>query len=191
VGQAPTRRIFCVYFFTSNSQPNFSRALRATSGLGVLVGGNLSHRWNGRQASITADRMRHVACGAPPGRQRGVGRRIPGAVDELDRLRRISAGRHRPQQMIEIGNVDVVVDHDDIFRCIGGCTALRGDMAGLHGVAGIALGDRDAVKQPRAADLVTPHLLHTGHTRIGHVLFDGRRALLVLMAGLHWSAERS
>src|SRR5579863_1309832 len=42
------------YFFPSNSQPNFSRALRATSGLGMLVGGNLSRQWNGRQASITA-----------------------------------------------------------------------------------------------------------------------------------------
>src|SRR5579863_2604814 len=43
-----------LYFFPSSSQPNFSLALRATSGLGVLVGGNLSRQWNGRQASITA-----------------------------------------------------------------------------------------------------------------------------------------
>src|SRR5271170_889436 len=42
------------YFLPSSSQPNFSRALRATSGLGVLVGGNLSRQWYGRQASITA-----------------------------------------------------------------------------------------------------------------------------------------
>lgn len=28
----------------SSSQPNFSRALRATSGLGALVGGNLSRQ---------------------------------------------------------------------------------------------------------------------------------------------------
>src|ERR1700728_4773457 len=42
------------YFFPSSSQPNFSCALRATSGLGVLVGGNLSRQWYGRQASITA-----------------------------------------------------------------------------------------------------------------------------------------
>src|SRR5579863_7106440 len=42
------------YFLPSSSQPNFSRALRVTSALGVLVGGNLSRQWNGRQASITA-----------------------------------------------------------------------------------------------------------------------------------------
>src|SRR5262249_502800 len=37
-----------------SSQPNFSRALRAISGLGVLVGGNLSGQGNGGEASITA-----------------------------------------------------------------------------------------------------------------------------------------
>src|SRR5580700_9474794 len=47
-------RVIVSYFFPSTSQPNFSRALRVTSGLGVLVGGNLSRQWNGRQASITA-----------------------------------------------------------------------------------------------------------------------------------------
>src|SRR5215467_6132500 len=38
----------------SSSQPNFSRALRATSGLGALVGGNLSRQRHGLQASISA-----------------------------------------------------------------------------------------------------------------------------------------
>jgi hypothetical protein len=38
----------------SSSQPKRSRALRATSGLGVFAGGNLSRQWKGRHASITA-----------------------------------------------------------------------------------------------------------------------------------------
>src|SRR5262245_65886040 len=38
----------------SSSQPNFSRALRATSGLGALVAGNLSRQRHGLQASISA-----------------------------------------------------------------------------------------------------------------------------------------
>ena len=38
----------------SSSQPNFSRALRATSALGVLVGGNLSRQCHGLQALISA-----------------------------------------------------------------------------------------------------------------------------------------
>src|SRR5665213_938741 len=38
----------------SRSQPNFSRALRATSAEGALVGGNWSRQWNGLHASMTA-----------------------------------------------------------------------------------------------------------------------------------------
>ena len=38
----------------SSSQPNFSFAFRATSALGVLVGGNLSRHDHGRQASMIA-----------------------------------------------------------------------------------------------------------------------------------------
>src|SRR3954468_18086557 len=38
----------------SNNQPNFSLAFRATSALGVLVGGNLSRQAHGRQASMIA-----------------------------------------------------------------------------------------------------------------------------------------
>src|SRR5207245_10162062 len=40
--------------FPSSSQPNFSRALRATSGLGVLEGGNCSRQCQGLQALISA-----------------------------------------------------------------------------------------------------------------------------------------
>ena len=39
--------------------------------------------------------------------------------------------------MIEIGDVDVVVDHDHVFGRIGGGAALGGDEARLGGVAGI------------------------------------------------------
>src|SRR3954454_3677351 len=38
----------------SSSQPNFSRALRVTSGLGALVAGNLSRQCHGLQALISA-----------------------------------------------------------------------------------------------------------------------------------------
>src|SRR3954468_23888842 len=42
------------YTFPSKKQPNFSRAFRVTSALGVLVGGNLSRHAHGRQASMIA-----------------------------------------------------------------------------------------------------------------------------------------
>ena len=51
IGKSP-KRLAC--YFPSSSQPNFSRALRATSALGVLVGGNLSRQDHGRQASMIA-----------------------------------------------------------------------------------------------------------------------------------------
>src|SRR5712692_10249777 len=40
--------------FPSSNQPNFSRALRDTSALGALVGGNLSRQCHGLQALISA-----------------------------------------------------------------------------------------------------------------------------------------
>jgi hypothetical protein len=56
-------------------------------------------------------RVRDVAGLAALRRDRGIGARIPRAADELDRLRWISAGDHRPQHVVEIGDVDVVVAH--------------------------------------------------------------------------------
>ena len=47
-------QICCLLVFPSNNQPNFSLALRATSALGVFVGGNLSRHDQGRQASMIA-----------------------------------------------------------------------------------------------------------------------------------------
>ncbi len=117
--------------------------------------------------------MRHVADRAPLGGQRGIGARVPRARDELDRFLGIGAREHRPKQVIEIGDVDIVVDHHDVFRGIGGGAALRCDVRGLHRVARIALRDRERVQHARAADLVAPHLLHAGHARIGDVLLDG------------------
>ncbi len=105
------------------------------------------------------DGMGHVAGGAALGRQAGVGGRIPGAFDELDRFLGVGAGEHRPQQVLEIGDVDILIDHDDVFRRVGGGAALRGDVAGLHRMTGIFLPDRDTVQHARAADLVAPHLL--------------------------------
>ena len=91
--------------------------------------------------------------------------------------------------MIEVGDVDIVVDHDDIFRRIGRGAALRRDVPGLHRVAGIALLDRDAVEHARAADLVAPYLRDAGHAGIGDVLLDGGRAHHRAVARhLVWSA---
>ncbi len=91
-------------------------------------------------------------------------------------LFRVGARQHRPEELVEIGHVDIVIDDDDIFAGIGRGAALRGDMARLNRMAGVALLDRDAVQEARAADLVAPDLAHFGHAGIGHVLLDHRRA---------------
>src|SRR5579864_4011747 len=44
------------------------------------------------------DRMRHVARGALLGRQTWIGRRIPGAGNELNRFLGIGTGEHGPEQ---------------------------------------------------------------------------------------------
>ncbi len=49
-------------------------------------------------------------------------------------------------------------------------------MAGLSGVARVALPDRHAVQQARGADLVAPHPGHVGHAGGGERLLDHRRA---------------
>ena len=79
-------------------------------------------------------------------RQPRVGRRCPGAVDDLDRGRGIRPGQDRPPQLLQIRNVDVVIDHHHIPVGVVGGAALQGDMAGLLGVARIALLDGDAVQ---------------------------------------------
>src|SRR5579862_7522853 len=46
--------IATIHFFPLRSQPNFSLALRATSWLGALLGGNFSRQCHGLQALISA-----------------------------------------------------------------------------------------------------------------------------------------
>src|SRR5262249_3735111 len=122
------------------------------------------------------DRVGDVAGLAPLGRDRGIGIRVPRTGDELDRLLGIGAGDHRPQHVVEIGQVDVVIADHDIFRGVGRTAALGSDVRGLHRVARIALRDRHRVQHARGADLVAPHLIHARHAGIDHVLLDDGRA---------------
>src|SRR5262249_29140309 len=67
----------------------------------------------------------------------------PGVADNVDRARGVRARKHGPDQLFEIGHVDVVVDHDHIAPAIGADVAHGRDMAGLLGMTGIALVDGD------------------------------------------------
>src|SRR6476646_5924785 len=100
----------------------------------------------------------------------GIERRRPGVADDVDRGGGVWAGDQGPYQLLEIGDVDVVVDHDHVSPAIGTDMAHGGDMAGLLGMAGIALVDRDREEEPRVADLVRPRRGDARHARLLDVL---------------------
>ncbi len=74
--------------------------------------------------------------------------------------------------MIQVGDVNIVVNHNDILRSISRRAALGSHVADLHGVSWIFLLDRDAMKHPGSADFVAPHLLDAGHAGVGDILLD-------------------
>src|SRR4029079_9501963 len=94
-----------------------------------------------------------------------VERRRPAATQDLHALARIAARAHRPDHLVHIGGIDVVVHHHDEAIDIGAGVALRGDEAGLPGVAGILLLDRDGKPEPAASGGMRPHALDLGDAR--------------------------
>src|SRR5579864_8089207 len=90
--------------------------------------------------------------------------RRPGIADDVDRGCRIGPRDQCPDHLLEIRDVDIVVDHDRVAAAIGSDVAHRGDMAGLPGVAGIALLDGNHEQEPRAANLMRPSGRDAGHT---------------------------
>src|SRR5512133_1417664 len=67
----------------------------------------------------------------------------PGLLNEVDVNQRIESRAHRPQNLIKIAGIDVLVDHHRPFA--GVCAALAGacDMQRLARMAWIALADLD------------------------------------------------
>src|SRR3954467_11569790 len=106
----------------------------------------------------------------------GIERRRPGVADDVDRGGGVRAREQGPYQLLEIGDVDVVVDHDHVSPAIGTDMAHGGDMAGLLGMAGIALVDRDREQEPRVADLVRPGGGDARHARLLDILAQQARA---------------
>src|SRR5262245_59855102 len=100
----------------------------------------------------------------------------PGVADDVDRGGGVRAREHGPDQLFEIGHIDVVVDHDHVAAAIGADVAHGRDMAGLLGMAGIALVDGDGEQEPRVTDLVRPGRRHPRHARLLDILAQQRRA---------------
>src|SRR5262245_54045593 len=78
-------------------------------------------------------------------------RRAPATVDDVDLVARIAARAHRPDHVVEVGRVDVVVDDDGPAVAIGAGVTMGRHHAGLLGVAAIELLDRYRQHEAAAA----------------------------------------
>src|SRR6267142_3658661 len=103
------------------------------------------------------DRARAVALAVL--RDARVERSAPRALDDVDRFDRIRARAHRPDDVVQVHDVDVVVDDDDVAAEVRPGMDGRREMPDLTSVSGVALLDAHGVEEPRAADLVAPHAL--------------------------------
>src|SRR5262249_2346130 len=91
--------------------------------------------------------------------QERIERARPGALDVLDIGYRIATGRHRPDHIIEIGRIDVGVDHHDPAARIVARVAAGHQHAGLLGVTRMQLLDRDYDEHADRACLMAPYAL--------------------------------
>src|SRR4030081_735331 len=82
------------------------------------------------------------------GLNRRIERSAPRAMDDVQAALGIRARAHGPHDLVQVGDVDVLVDDDGDAAEIGARTALASDVARLTRVARVALLDRHHVEQP-------------------------------------------
>ncbi len=106
----------------------------------------------------------------------GVERARPRAVDDVERRFGVRAREDRPHDVVQVGDVDVLVHDDDHAAEIRADAAHRRDVRGLPRVAGIALLDRDRDEQPAPADAEAVGVDDPGHARGLQLAQEQRRA---------------
>src|SRR5258706_8263198 len=124
-----------------------------------------------RPASID---HRPIALIGRPAQDR-VQRRAPEIVDDLDALRRIAACRHRPDHVMQIGGIDVLIDDDHPAAGVNARPAIGRQHARLLRVPRIHLLDRHHVEEPPRARFVVPPALHARKPRFLDLVPDHRR----------------
>jgi len=92
-------------------------------------------------------------------------RRTPAPVNDVDLIAWIAARAHRPNHVVEVGRIDVIVDHDGPAVVVGASMAMRGHHAGLLGMAAVKRLDRDHEHEPTATGFMRPHPLHARDAR--------------------------
>ena len=91
-------------------------------------------------------------------------------------MRGARARRHRPQHLVDVGRIDVVVDHDHVLAEIRACGALRGERHHLRCVPGVLLLDRDDRDAPARSFGDRPHALDARDAELLQIGPDARGA---------------
>src|SRR5205807_3358515 len=87
----------------------------------------------------------------------------PGPVDDVEGALGIRTGQHGPHDVVDVGDIDVLVHHDDDAAQVRADAAHRGDVSGLPGVPRVALLDRDRVQESAASDPEAVRVDDAGH----------------------------
>src|SRR5581483_10410054 len=104
-----------------------------------------------------------------------VERAAPGAANDVNVARRLAAGGQRPQHLVGVVDVHVLVYHDHVAPQVRARATLRRHVRRLLRVARVALADADDDEEPPGRRM-DAHALHVGHARRLHLVPDGRRA---------------
>src|SRR5579883_3017863 len=107
---------------------------------------------------------------------RRVERAAPRPADDLEVPGRVGARTDRPDHLVQVGYVHVVVHHDDDPAEVGAGPALRRDVTCLDGMPRITLPDRDDVEQPAAAHAMAPRRGDVGYPGPAHLAAEVRAA---------------
>src|SRR5205085_9591032 len=89
----------------------------------------------------------------------------PRLLYQVDVADRVEARAHRPQDLVDVRAVHIVVHHDGPFAVVSARHAVGGDVEHVAGVAGVALPDLDRREARGGAALVIPHAEDAGETR--------------------------
>jgi len=101
-----------------------------------------------------------------------VERPAPTAAQNIDISLGLTAGRHRPDYIVGVRGIDIVVNDHDKAAQVGARMALRRDDRGLFCMAGIALLDRNDHHQAAATGDREPYAFYVRHTGFFHLVPD-------------------
>jgi len=106
----------------------------------MLTGGNWSRQGKGRQASMIAREFVKFPAALSCGLIRGSSGVLQAPVMMSIEVAGSDRGQHRPDQLVEIRNVNVFVYNNHILATICTDVALASDMASLLGMSGCGSG---------------------------------------------------